>query len=683
MDWAVRAVAMVHLAYPLLVLLGLSLAWLCDAFSIPAWLISTVVVGVIAAVLATAERLIPDRHDCVALDQPIQLELAHVFTGWLLGYGAAVWLCDLVGCGVRDYLGIRFWPVSLPLAGQVAIACFIAEGTSYWQHRLFHDVPGLWRFHKIHHLGSHLNFVKSGRFHFVDIGVAAFFEYLPIILMGCPPVVLAWLSAITGAMGIVQHADVRMVTPRWLSTVLVTPAIHRLHHSEVPSESNGNYGTITTFFDLVFGTYRAPSGEWPASLGVAGERLAPTLRQQLWPIALLALALPAPAGAQALEIQLLRAFDSRLPSPSATDVREILLEANRVLRAKLPIAVPIKIHGVGEMPIEQLFREVDATAGGEQRENEVWRYDLALGPRARSFTEPEARAARLKFVQNFSLEELGNMMPRVKVRTHDAYREALEAEYHKKMSWLASLTLPTGAPLLQQPVPRYQSAMDWIYLLNVQDRFDIVMTNTLIAWDVTHSPPPHSIFHHAKLGGGAMPSRKRKALGHQAVLLNVFEEYGGVAGICRSDPAVTRSERNRIIGAVLLAHELGHALFALPDVYDHGDQCLMNSSTHNVDQRVAYRLLTARMSPCAKCEPWVRAAIELSNARQAAASGDATRAAALYERVLADTPIRLNRDYGAYMAELSVEMLPFLEKAGRAEAVARCRGFVRAAAADR
>lgn len=373
-----------------------------------------------------------------------------------------------------------------------------------------------------------------------------------------------------------------------------------------------------------------------------------------------------------LEIGLLRAFDSRLPSPTSTDVREILTEATRVLRAKLPVKTRIKITNAGEMPLETLFGVV-----AFERENPIWRYDFTLGPRAPSFTRPQAIKVRHEYLQTFSLQELGNIMPAVQPKTYDAYRQALEAEYHRKMAWLAGLKLPDGKPVVQQPLPDTQSSLDWQSLLLAQERADIIMTNTLIAWDGTHAPPPHSIFHHAKLGGGAMANKHRRALNHQCVMVNVFEEYGGIAGICRTDPKVTRSERNRIIGAVLLAHELGHAMFALPDVYDHGDACLMNSSAHNLDQREAYRLLTADLKPCASCQPWLHAATQLADARTAAASGDAVAAANLFEQVFANTPKRLNRDYASYMNEIAAEALPVCEKANDAAAIAACRRFLK------
>lgn len=274
-----------HVAYPTLLLLGFVVTWLCYGNSLAPWLMSTIAVAAMAAIVCVGERCWPGREDCVGVDQPILFELTHVIAGWLFGYGTAVWLCTLLGELLRSQLGRALWPSDWALVWQVPLACLIAEGTSYWQHRFFHRFPSMWRFHKLHHLGSRLTFVRSGRFHFVDLGVAAFFEWLPLIILGTPAVVLAWISAITGFFGVVQHANIQMKTPPWMTLLIVTPDFHRVHHSSSMAESDSNYGTVTTIFDIVFGTYRQPTRDWPDSLGVAGELLPKGIGDQLWPAA--------------------------------------------------------------------------------------------------------------------------------------------------------------------------------------------------------------------------------------------------------------------------------------------------------------------------------------------------------------------------------------------------------------
>jgi len=86
-----------------------------------------------------------------------------------------------------------------------------------------------------------------------------------------------------------------------------------------------------------------------------------------------------------------------------------------------------------------------------------------------------------------------------------------------------------------------------------------------------------------------------------SILVNVFEDFGGIPSICTPFKNSEHSLRNKVIGAVLVAHELGHALYEIPDVYDHGDACLMNSSVHSLNNRQAYELMTEAMSHCPKC----------------------------------------------------------------------------------
>ena len=144
------------------------------------------------------------------------------------------------------------WPGAWPLPLQVVLMCVLAEALSYWQHRLFHRVPFLWRFHALHHSGERLNMVRAGRFHFADIGPGAFFVFLPLVLLGAPGAVVAWSAALTGVLGLLQHANLRMRTPAWADRLVCTPAVHRFHHSREPRENDGNFGTIVMVFDVLF-----------------------------------------------------------------------------------------------------------------------------------------------------------------------------------------------------------------------------------------------------------------------------------------------------------------------------------------------------------------------------------------------------------------------------------------------
>jgi sterol desaturase/sphingolipid hydroxylase (fatty acid hydroxylase superfamily) len=160
------------------------------------------------------------------------------------------------------------WPSGWPLAAQLVLAVLLYEGTSYWQHRALHRVSSLFRFHALHHSGARLVFVRAVRFHAVDIGTASFAAYLPLVLLGAPDRLYTVLGVLLSALGMLQHANVRMRTPWWLDRVVCTPAVHWHHHSRLRDESDRNFGNTVMLFDLLFGTYGAPRPDGPAEIGI-------------------------------------------------------------------------------------------------------------------------------------------------------------------------------------------------------------------------------------------------------------------------------------------------------------------------------------------------------------------------------------------------------------------------------
>ncbi|HEY6726863.1 MAG TPA: sterol desaturase family protein [Polyangiaceae bacterium] len=235
---------------------------------VPEFLVTGLVVGFLAVVAAIVERVRPERAEYVELDQAFAVDAAHFFFNYHFGYVLAVGACAALGHGLSSYVREPLWPSDWPLALQVAFAVFLAEGVSYWQHRLFHEVPWLWPFHALHHRGERLNLVRAGRFHFVDIGPAAFMALAPLVVLGAPDAMLTWVASISGILGVLEHANIRMRTPAWLGWLVCTPALHRHHHSRALAESNRNFGTLVMLFDVLFGTYEAPRPSGPLAVGV-------------------------------------------------------------------------------------------------------------------------------------------------------------------------------------------------------------------------------------------------------------------------------------------------------------------------------------------------------------------------------------------------------------------------------
>ena len=233
-------------------------------------MVTPLVVGPMAALLLVLERLRPEREDCVPLDQPLLTEFLHFLFSFEFGYTLA-----LIGSAALEYTARwgfpALWPTSAPTLVQLLLALFLYELTSYWQHRFFHTIPRLWRFHALHHSGARLNMLRVSRFHFVDLGSAAFVAYIPLALLGTPPWVVTLMAVVLGALGMSQHSNLRVRSPRWMDLVICTPSVHRWHHSSVAEESNRNFGNTFMLFDQLFGTYLRPPAPGPAELGIEDD----------------------------------------------------------------------------------------------------------------------------------------------------------------------------------------------------------------------------------------------------------------------------------------------------------------------------------------------------------------------------------------------------------------------------
>jgi sterol desaturase/sphingolipid hydroxylase (fatty acid hydroxylase superfamily) len=260
-DWAL---------WPVLVASPVMLALRLLGTRLPGPLVMPLALTAFAVVVAVLERVRPERSAHVELDQPLSIEVAHFFFSFEVGYGIASAASMLAGAGLRRLLpGFPAWPAGWPLAVQVALGVLIFEGTSYWQHRLEHEVPIFWRFHALHHSGARLNCIRAVRFHAVDIGTATFVAYVPMELLGASDRLFTVLGVLLSSLGLLQHANLRLRTPAWLDAMVCTPAVHRHHHSIVRAEHDRNYGNTVMLFDWLFGTYARPvRPEGPEVMGI-------------------------------------------------------------------------------------------------------------------------------------------------------------------------------------------------------------------------------------------------------------------------------------------------------------------------------------------------------------------------------------------------------------------------------
>lgn len=377
-----------------------------------------------------------------------------------------------------------------------------------------------------------------------------------------------------------------------------------------------------------------------------------------------AVAAVAPAtGPIRLEMTMVTSWDSRLPSPAAEDVQEILGEFRRVVKEELSDRFALEVASSEIPSIGELFASVDYRSTPLFKDYSKHRYDLEQGAQALVFTHPDARRIRLAHLEKRSLEELAATLPRESFESHDQFHDRLMEVYHQKVQWLQGIELSDGGGLLQVPAVPYQSELEWMCMMSRQDRWDLVLTNSLVLADLTAVPAPHALLRHAKIGGCAYISPSRRVLEGRSMMVSLIEDYCAVPGIS-VETEIARSRKNKLVGAVLLAHEFGHAFFEIPDVYDHGKECLMDSAAHSDTHEQCYQSLIASPGPCGKCRPWIDSRLARLEARVARDSGDASRAAALYHRSLQLLPEVLASGRAAVLESIADEAAPVFQESG-------------------
>ncbi len=143
------------------------------------------------------------------------------------------------------------------LAGIIA-SVLVLDLVVYVQHRLFHAVPLLWRIHRVHHADPVLDVSTALRFHPAESLVSMVLKAGAVVLLGLPAVGVLIFEIILNAAAMFNHANSSLPRPveRWARRLLVTPDIHRIHHSTCMHESFSNFGFSLSWWDRLFRTYR-------------------------------------------------------------------------------------------------------------------------------------------------------------------------------------------------------------------------------------------------------------------------------------------------------------------------------------------------------------------------------------------------------------------------------------------
>ena len=147
----------------------------------------------------------------------------------------------------------------IPSVLAVLVAIVLLDLAIYLQHVLFHAVPILWRVHRVHHADIDVDVTTGSRFHPIEIFLSLLIKFVTIGALGASPLAVLLFEALLNVGSLFSHANLRLLSwlDRALRLVVVTPDMHRVHHSASGVETNTNFGFTFPWWDHLCGTYRA------------------------------------------------------------------------------------------------------------------------------------------------------------------------------------------------------------------------------------------------------------------------------------------------------------------------------------------------------------------------------------------------------------------------------------------
>ena len=146
--------------------------------------------------------------------------------------------------------------ISYPFS--VVVSVFALDLLIYGQHVLMHKVPVLWRLHRVHHVDLDFDVTTGARFHPIEIVLSMLIKFAAIVLLGAPVFAVLIFEVILSTTSMFNHSNVRLPLglDKYLRLLLVTPDMHRVHHSVIRTETDSNFGFNVPWWDWIFGTYR-------------------------------------------------------------------------------------------------------------------------------------------------------------------------------------------------------------------------------------------------------------------------------------------------------------------------------------------------------------------------------------------------------------------------------------------
>jgi lathosterol oxidase len=234
-------------------------------------------------VFVPIEKAFAQRQGQVILRKGWRLDLSYFFVSHLLIQFIFLWTNSFAQLGFSWAATVPLQQAmsGLPIWLQFVLAVVLADFFQYWGHRLHHKVGFLWKFHSVHHSSEVMDWLAGSRTHLVEVLVIRGLVMLPLYVCGFSEAALNGYIILVGVQSVAIHANIGIKTGI-LRYVLVTPQFHHWHHAKDADYCDANYAVHLPVIDMIFGTYKCPSGEWPAAYGVVSGEPPESFWGQMW-----------------------------------------------------------------------------------------------------------------------------------------------------------------------------------------------------------------------------------------------------------------------------------------------------------------------------------------------------------------------------------------------------------------
>ena len=187
-------------------------------------------------------------------------------------------LFPLAGAGLAAFTAEHGWGLlnhfQAPAALAIPLAVVAMDFVIWLQHVMVHAVPALWRLHRVHHADLDYDVTTGARFHPIEIILSMLIKFATIVVLGPPVVAVVIFEVLLNATAMFNHGNIRLPAglDRVLRLIVVTPDMHRVHHSVEDDETNSNFGFNLPWWDRLFGTYRDQprAGHVGMAIGIRG-----------------------------------------------------------------------------------------------------------------------------------------------------------------------------------------------------------------------------------------------------------------------------------------------------------------------------------------------------------------------------------------------------------------------------